>query len=155
MRRRLSHPTRSLSALAVAALLALTPHMAAGQDTITGTTLDGATFEAPAVWVMGETLLISGEGWTNIPGNIGSVIGVKYDQGETVPENPVGDLDDVWLEIGAAADGSWSAELPFPENAGWAVDEVHSVHLLTGLLGVNDKARNPVIRVTLVEADTP
>ena len=60
-------------------------------------------------------------------------------------------MDDIWLRIAVPSNGSWTAEMPWPEDAGWAAGETHRIHLLTGLLGVNDIARNPVITVTLVE----
>jgi len=147
-----SSPSRLAPLAAAAFALALFAAPAAAQEAemIEGTTLDGASFIAPAQWVVGEPLTVSGQGWVNSAGTTGSVIGVKYDQGTVVPAEPVDEMDDIWLRITASSDGSWSANLPYPDDAGWAAGESHRVHLLTGLLGVNDIARNPVITVTLV-----
>lgn len=148
--------TRLLAGMTLTAGLALAAFAAPAQDapaeTVGGTTLDGATLSAPAHWVHGQTLTVTGENWTTTDGNRGSVIGVKYDQGTFVPTVPVDEMDDIWLRITAANDGSWTAEMPWPEDAGWTVGETHRVHFLTGLLGVNDPARNPVITLTIVDA---
>lgn len=130
-------------------LLAVAPILAAGS--IEGSTPDGATFSAPDQWELGQPLVVEGKGWKTAAGNQGSVIAVKYDQGTVVPADPVDDLDGVWLVITADRDGNWVAELPFPENAGWADGETHAVHLLTGMLVNDDNIRNPTIRVTTVE----
>lgn len=146
-----SRLTTFASGVAVAALLGFAA-MANAQDTIEGSTLDGATFSLPSVWVVGETLTLKGENWTNHDGNRGSVIGVKYDFGDVVPSNPVDELDDIWMRITASSAGSFEVQLPFPADAEWAEGETHTIHLLTGSLGDNDKVRNPTLRVTLVSA---
>lgn len=105
-----------------------------------GVTPDGATYLIPTEWVIGETLHISGSGWTNQDERFGSTIAVKYDFG------------DVWAVITAEQDGSWETDLEFPTSAEWSVGEIHSVHLLTGALGENDKIRNPLIEVTIIAA---
>lgn len=140
---------------ALVATLALFAAAAPAQDILTGSTLDGATVFAPAQWVIGEPLRVTGEGWTNNDGNRGSVIGVKYDQGTVVPSEPLDEMDDLWARVFAGADGGWSVDLPYPADAGWAAGETHRIHFLTGLLGDNDKVRNPVLTVTIVEAATP
>ena len=78
-----------LAAAALVFAFLAAPAGAQDAEVIAGETLDGATFTAPAEWVIGETLTVSGEGWVNSPGTAGSVIGVKYDQGAVVPAEPV------------------------------------------------------------------
>lgn len=137
----------------VTAFLALALAPALAQDTIQGSTLDGASFELSSVWVIGESLAIKGENWTTHDGDRGSVIGVKYDFGDVVPAEPLDEIDDIWARISADRSGAFAAVLPYPEDAGWSAGEEHTIHLLTGALGDNDKVRNPTLRLTLVEAD--
>lgn len=144
-------PVRTFAATAAFLALLLAPAVA--QDPVTGSTLDGATFQLPPVWVIGEPLAIEGENWTTHAGDRGSVIGVKYDFGEVVPSDPVDEMDDIWARITADGSGTFSAQLPYPEDAGWSAGEQHTIHLLTGALGDNDKVRNPTLRITLVEAE--
>lgn len=138
---------------AAAAFLAFTLTPVLAQDAIEGSTLDGATFTLSKVWVIGAPLVVSGENWTTHDGDRGSVIGVKYDFGEVVPAEPLDEIDDIWARITADRSGAFTAELPYPEDADWNAGEEHTIHLLTGALGNNDKVRNPTLRVTLVEAD--
>lgn len=146
------HPSFLLRAV-LALWLGLFAAVAPAQEIVGGETLDGASFSAPAHWVMGEPLPVSGENWTTNHGNRGSVIGVKYNQGAVVPSEPLDEMDDLWARIYADAQGNWSVELPYPEDAGWAAGETHRIHFLTGLLGDDDKVRNPVLTVTIVEAE--
>lgn len=146
-------PVLARTSAATAVFLALFLAPAVAQDPISGSTLDGATFQLPSVWVIGEPLAIAGENWTTHAGDRGSVIGVKYDFGEVVPTDPVDEMDDIWARITADGSGAFSAELPYPADAGWSVGEEHTIHLLTGAMGDNDKVRNPTLRVTLVAAD--
>lgn len=145
-------PMRALLA-AAATFLALTLAPALAQDRIEGSTLDGATFELSSVWVIGEPLAVQGENWTTHAGDRGSVIGVKYDMGGVVPTDPIDEIDDLWARIAASNDGAFTIDLPFPDDAGWTAGEQHTIHLLTGALGDNDKVRNPTLRLTLVEAE--
>lgn len=136
-----------------AAFLALAAAPILAQDAITGSTLDGATFELSSSWVIGEPLALKGANWTTHDGDRGSVIGVKYDFGEVVPAEPVDEIDDLWLRITADRSGTFAVDLPYPEDAGWSAGEEHTIHLLTGALGDNDKVRNPTLRLTLVAAE--
>lgn len=139
-------------AAAVAAGFGLASPLAAG-GLIEGVTADGARYAVPGRWVLGETLGVSGTGWTDLSGTAGSTIAVVYDFGEVRAPDPIGDDDEIWMRIEAAPDGSWSAGLPFPEGAGWAAGEVHRVHFLTGSLGRNDRARGIAAEVAIVAAD--
>src|SRR5690606_6394398 len=112
---------RTTAATAAVLTLLLAPVLA--QDAITGSTLDGATFQLPSGWVVGEPLAIEGENRTTHAGGRGSVIGVKYDFGEVVPTDPVDEMDDIWARITADRSGAFSAELPFPADAGWSAGE--------------------------------
>jgi hypothetical protein len=136
--------------LIIGALLLAAALPASGQDTIEGHTLDGATFSLPRNWVLGQPLPLAGTNWTTHAGDRGSVIGVKYDFGEVVPADPVDEVDDLWMRIVVPNSGEFAVELPFPADAGWEAGETHTVHLLTGMLGDNDKVRNPTLRVTVV-----
>lgn len=142
-----------LRGAAAAALLGLAAPSVSAQEPIAGSTLDGATFSLPSAWPIGEPLPLSGTNWTTHTGDRGSTIAVKYDFGDVVPSQPLDELDDIWARIVAARDGSFAVDLPFPEDAGWTVGETHTIHLLTGALGDNDKVRNPTLRVTIVEAE--
>lgn len=137
----------------VAAMLGAAALPVAAQDRIEGSTLDGATFSLSSAWIAGQPLTLKGENWTNHDGNRGSVIGVKYDFGDTVPTDPVDEIDDLWLRITAGNDGAFEVQLPYPEDAGWEAGESHTIHLLTGSLGNNDKVRNPTLRVIIAPAE--
>lgn len=136
--------------LVVMTIAAMAAGAVCAQETIQATTADGATYSVAAQWPLGQTLSASGTNWTNSRGNAGSTIAVVYDFGSVPSPDQVD--DEIWLRIQAERDGSWSAELPFPSDAGWAVGEVHKVHLLSGSLGHQDKARGPVVDVLIVEA---
>lgn len=123
------------------------------QELTQGHTLDGATFSLPKVWVQGQPLPLSGTKWTNHDGNRGSVIGVKYDFGDVVPPTPLDEIDDLWARIVVPGSGEFSVELPYPEHANWETGTTHTIHLLTGSLGDNDKVRNPTLRVTVGAAE--
>lgn len=123
------------------------------QELTEGYTLDGATFALPKIWVEGKPLPLSGTQWTNHDGNRGSVIGVKYDFGDVVPETPLDEMDDLWARIVVPDSGTFAVELPYPDHAGWEVGSTHTIHLLTGSLGDNDKVRNPTLRVTVGAAE--
>jgi len=140
---------RPIRLAAALLFLAALPFSASAQELIEGTTADGATYSVPAQWVAGETLSVSGAGWTNSRGNRGSIIAVVYDRGGVPSPDP--ENDEIWLRITAKTDGSWSAELPFPPDAGWKAGETHLVHFLSGSLGRQDKARGPAVEVTIIE----
>ncbi len=123
------------------------------QEMTEGHTLDGATFSLPKVWIEGQPLSLSGTKWTNHDGNRGSVIGVKYDFGDVVPTEPLDEMDDLWARIVVPSSGTFTAELPYPSHAGWAVGTTHTIHLLTGSLGDNDKVRNPTLRLIIGAAE--
>ncbi len=145
------HLKPAVSALTAALLgLGVMASSAWAAGTIEAATADGATYTIPSEWVVGETLPVSGAGWTDIAGTAGSVIAIVYDFGSVPSNDPVD--DEIWLRITANPDGSWSADLPFPADAGWTAGETHKVHLLTGSLGQNDTARGAAIDVELVEA---
>lgn len=146
-------PISILRAASLSALCGLAMLPASAQDRIEGSTLDGATFSLSSAWVIGETLPISGENWTTNAGNRGSVIGVKYDFGDVVPLEPIDELDDLWARITASSTGSFAVKLPFPAHAGWEAGQTHTIHLLTGMLGDDDKVRNPTLRITIVESE--
>lgn len=122
----------------------------AAQTPIEGATTDGATFISPSQWAVGTTLSVSGTGWTTIAGDSGSTIAALYNRGTVLNPRPVNDNDEIWAVIVAAADGTWSAELPFPAEAGWAPGSVQMVHLLTGSLGINDKVRSVTLEITII-----
>jgi len=133
--------------IAAALLVVVAPVSA--QDMIEGHTLDGATFSLPSVWVLGEDLPVTGTNWTTFAGDRGSVIGVKYDFGDVVPPVPLDVMDELWARIVVPDAGAFAVDLPFPRDAGWAEGETHTVHLLSGSLGDDDRARGPVLRLTI------
>lgn len=139
---------RYIRLAAAMAVLACLPLAATAQERIEGNTADGASYSVPAQWVAGQVLSVSGADWTTSRGDKGSTIAVVYDFG-SVP-SPDSEDDEIWLRIVAAPDGSWSAELPFPPEAGWQAGETHKVHFLSGSLGQNDKARGPAVDVLIV-----
>ncbi len=143
----------TMRGVALAAALLAGTFAVQAQDMTEGNTLDGATFVLPKVWVQGEPLPLNGTNWTNHDGNRGSVIGVKYDFGDVVPSVPLDEMDDLWARIQVPSSGTFSVELPYPDDAGWEIGSTHTIHLLTGSLGDNDKVRNPTLRVTVGAAE--
>jgi hypothetical protein len=135
--------------LAFATALLLAP-LAAAQDLVEGQTSDGAGYTVPTRWVVGQPLALEGKGWTDLAGTAGSTIAVVYDFGTVRSPVLIDGDDEVWAVIEAGADGSWSFSLPFPEAANWAAGETHKVHLLSGSLGVNDRARGVAVDVAIV-----
>ncbi|MGD9738998.1 MAG: hypothetical protein AB7O56_06170 [Bauldia sp.] len=146
----MNQPTRlGRLSIALAAILALAP-IAAAQEFTEGHTSDGAGYSIPTRWVMGEPLVMKGTNWTDIPGTGGSTIAVAYDFGTVLSPLPLNGDDEVWAVIEAGADGSWSFGLPFPGSANWSAGETHKVHLLSGSLGTNDRARGVAVDVSIV-----
>ena len=112
------------------------------------------------VIAQGNAIHIEGTGWTggSDPAN-GSTIGIKLDGDSIDPAtgpvtNPgrAGDTKDygIWAAVEANADGSFSADLPFPTPANtspaigasdWAAGTTHKLYLLTGSMEDDDTAR--------------
>ncbi len=124
------------------------------------------TFTVPGQVVVGEAIHLSGTGWTT-PAGVPSVIAVKLDDGavgttRTVTHPVTGAVQGnttIWAMVQAQADGSWSADVPFPTTDGstlttaWAAGETHSVRLLTSSpLTAGDRTRTETASFTLVAA---
>lgn len=122
------------------------------------------TFTVPSQVVVGDALHLSGTGWTT-PAGVPSVIAVKLDDGAvgttgTVTHPVTGAVQankTIWAMVQAQADGSWSADVPFPTPDGstltsaWAAGETHSVRLLTSSpLTAGDRTRTETASFTLV-----
>lgn len=134
--------------IALAASILLAP-LAAAQEIFEGQTSDGAGYSIPTRWVVGQPLELGGTGWTDLAGAGGSTIAVVYDFGTVRAPVLIDGDDEIWAVIEAEADGSWSFSLPFPDSANWAAGETHKVHLLSGSLGTNDRARGVAVDVTI------
>ncbi|MFT4227991.1 hypothetical protein [Micropruina sp.] len=124
-----------------------------------------ATIEAPATVKVGEPIVVSGKGWLH-PNGSGSVIGVFLDAKVSGDPNTVYTKRDVinpltglvstdkrqQAVIQAAADGSWTATIPYPTAANarlldgswteWAVGSSHQIRFLTGSLLGGDTVRS-------------
>lgn len=132
-----------------------------------GTATSGsATATGPDVVSVGQSIHIEGTGFTSPAGvgDGGSVIAVKFDDGDLSPTedvlNPTTGTtrDDVWAIVEAEPDGSFEVDLPFPTVAnssaedvaadeggiadGWAADETHNIRLLTGSMLAGDTGRS-------------
>ncbi|MDF1487418.1 Ig-like domain repeat protein [Tessaracoccus caeni] len=122
---------------------------------------DKAAVEAPAEWVEGKPLTITGTGWTWENGT-GSTVGVKLNRGALVPVTPLGvDFpDDVWAVVKADdTTGNWSLTLPFPgegvSKTPATVGEDITINLLTGSLAPGDRVRGVPVTVKTVAAPKP
>jgi len=125
-----------------------------------GTGTATATASVADAIAQGNKIHLEGSGWTggNDPAN-GSTIGVKLDGSNTGPvagkvTNPgkAGDTNDygIWAAIEANADGTFSADLPYPTTANtspainssdWAAGTTHTLRLLTGSMEEGDTPR--------------
>ena len=123
----------------------------------TQTISDGATVRAPDRVRQGEKIKITGRGWTTSNGH-GSVIAIKFDDGEVTPTTPVtnpatGDSvtdPSVVAAVGASAKGSFSIAVAVPDGVGWTAGTRHSVRLLTGKLLSDDSTRSVALTFDIV-----
>lgn len=134
---------------------------------------DGIVWYLPARVEVGQDITIRGTGWVTADGSAGSGISVLINapQGaeptngatvsttrEVVSEVSGTVLGDKRLhaQVAAAADGSWSATIPYPtpENstlaAPWQAGETHGIRLLTGSAVDEDVTRSSFGTFTLV-----
>ncbi|MEZ5088659.1 MAG: hypothetical protein R2719_02460 [Micropruina sp.] len=123
------------------------------------------TYTVPATVQPGEPIVVSGKGWLNTAGTSGSVLGVFLDAARSGDPNTVYTKRDVigpdgtvvgdkrqQAVVQAAADGSWTATIPYPTAANaqladgtwteWAPGSTHQIRVLTGTLGENDVRRS-------------
>lgn len=136
----------------------------ATSKTYPGTSDASVTFTAPTRVVAGDTVTVSGTGWTNTAGTAGSVIGIKLDEGAVSATfdvtNPVdGKVQankTIWAIAQADATGRWTATFPLPtaanSNVAWTAGETHSFRLLTGSLLTGDKVRTEAASFAIVAA---
>ncbi|QXT64154.1 hypothetical protein [Tessaracoccus palaemonis] len=161
--------TRWTAALAVSSLCIASIAMPA--SAATGTAADGATVTAPDSVVTGQTIHVEGSGFEAPAtlGDVGSVLGIKLDDGPlspvTAPVNPSTGIANagVYAIVQADADGNWEADLPFPtaanteaadrfDPAAWAVGTTHNVRVLTGSLLSGDQPRTVSVSFTVEAA---
>ncbi|MBA4609834.1 hypothetical protein H1W00_15240 [Aeromicrobium sp. Marseille-Q0843] len=118
--------------------------------------------EGPGTIRPGDTITLSGTGWTTTDGTAGSVLAFKLDEGaiSTSREvrHPVTDAvignKTVWAAVRADADGDWEVDLPFPttENGTgtWEAGR-HSVRVLSGSMLAGDANRSELVHVDVEE----
>lgn len=104
--------------------------------TAAGVTGDPATTPLSVSVVDGKAIHISGTNFLTQDGTSGSTIAVK-------PASVQGSPTIATIE--ADADGSWSADVPFPSD--WVVGESQHLRLLTGSLKAGDTIRSIAIKV--------
>jgi len=124
-----------------------------------------ADLDGPAEVRVGQSIRVSGTGWTTTDGSAGSVVAIKLDDGGVstrgTVRHPVTDAaignKTVWAAVRAHADGTWQADLPFPttENAttAWHTGR-HKVTALSGSMLEGDQVRSVSVEVDVV-ADEP
>lgn len=155
---------RALLAAGLAAVLALAGATAAAAGTHAGTD-PSVTITVDDQVVAGEPIHVSGTGWVSPTAGVGSVIGIKVDSLTTTQTvvNPstgatIGNKG-VWAAVQAGADGTWSAELPYPTSAvtttPWTGTGAHTLTLLTGSLLAGDTVRSETAAFEVVAATTP
>lgn len=113
--------------------------------------------------VQGESIRLSGTGWTNSDGTAGSILAFKLDDGaistKAEVKHPVTGVvqpnKTIYAVAQADAAGTWSVDMPFPttQNADqtWQPG-AHSVRILTGSLLAGDVPRTVAVPVTVVAA---
>lgn len=134
----------------------------------TYTHASGATVEAPETAVIDSSFTITGTKWTNIAGNAGSVIAVKFDAGayqhkpgQEVKHPQTGAIlaADIWDVFVANADGTFTRTITLPTAASSVgaspkpVGGSYTVNLLSGSLGVQDQGRGVPLTVGVVAAE--
>lgn len=115
---------------------------------------NGATITGAKVINNGQNIVVSGTGWISGDGT-GSVIAVKYDGGKVIPLNPV--MYDgknlagrgVVAIIEADTNGNFTATLPYPSHANWAVNSHHQITFLAGSLKKDDVTRSATLDITV------
>ncbi|MFO6454087.1 MULTISPECIES: hypothetical protein [unclassified Aeromicrobium] len=106
----------------------------------------------------GESITLSGTGWTTADGTAGSVLAFKLDEGAISTKgevrHPVTDAvignKTVWAVVRADAAGDWSVDLPFPttqNGTGTWEPGRHGVRILTGSMLEGDTPRTVLVDV--------